>query len=746
MQTKIDKFFPPAAPAKPPVDHVVASSKLRGFAPSARILKGSMAGCGFTAEFVVDIMNTEGKGFTTCKLLSSAYAISDSQIKHEPVDGTAETAPLLDEQDAQDEIVILYGFYCLMTPKTGQFRIKLDFQVPCTLSEAKALLKLEVPRATTTELSFTVPEPDVAINVTPAVDVRAVKSPQTADKSVVACVLPVCTNVQVTWVPKTVMQQLKAEKQEKAYRLWLQRGADLQQEESHKRKERVRLEEKKWAEVITQMEKGKKDAHRAQIEREEKERRDQELEDLADRERQQEKVVTAGVDILVGLLSGHIVLQYFVNFTVTAGVVDYFECLVPDGHGSAVSANALQDNSRRKAKLTVVDITGSCLEKWETIMEAGVGMRIRLFTKEQKMNSTTRFVIQAEMETAATSYCLRMPAMRCMVPHCSRVKGYIGVRSHLTNIQVRPMTTTALLIIDNTELPDNMNKMKGILHAYRFIIPTYALELEVTQHNDMAVVAAVVEKAVYVITRSENKVLYKLKLQIANTNMQFAKLLMPSPDCTLWTLTVNSEAVKPAVDGGGSVLLPLLNNHTGPFNIEVVFQMVDCAMSTDTSNNHNLTLHFPTLDIPINHLLVSVFLPEKYHYAEFRGDLLECENGWSCSELLSGEKPPAPVYSGGGYPNVEICAARSYQKKKKAAFLSTPSFGFRAKRAEATFAGVKPMQVDTGNVTQGKNFLFERLFVENQPMVVEVEYRAEKRKEKRRLQEGSGCLSCCTVM
>lgn len=118
----------------------------------------------------------------------------------------------------------------------------------------------------------------------------------------------------------------------------------------------------------------------------------------------------------------------------------------------------------------------------------------------------------------------------------------------------------------------------------------------------------------------------RLVLKVRNSARQYVRVYLSSvAGYELWSTSVAGKAVKPATDGQ-AVMIPLKKEsrpgaRQAAFVVELVW--VDAPQPAMTVRGQ-LDFELPKLDLPINQLFVSVYLPSEYRYGEFTGDLLEC--------------------------------------------------------------------------------------------------------------------------
>lgn len=97
-----------------------------------------------------------------------------------------------------------------------------------------------------------------------------------------------------------------------------------------------------------------------------------------------------------------------------------------------------------------------------------------------------------------------------------------------------------------------------VILAYKYLRPKYDLSLSVTKHADVSVLVAVIEKALFTCTVTEDgKQMHKLLAKVRNTQQQYVRVAL-KPECEIWSTVVAGRPVKPARDEAtGEVMIPL---------------------------------------------------------------------------------------------------------------------------------------------------------------------------------------------
>jgi len=315
-----------------------------------------------------------------------------------------------------------------------------------------------------------------------------------------------------------------------------------------------------------------------------------------------------------------------------------------------------------------------------------------------------------------TSCKVTIPTFRCM-GIVSREKGFVGIEAR-TNVEIQFLNGGGCAAIDTTELPKQLwdTSSQPIILAYKFLDPRLFIHLDVKKHADVSVLIAVVEEAHVVITQTtEGRILTKLVAQVRNTQQQFLRITMPEGS-NVWSTVVSNRPVKPAQDGK-EIMIPMQKttdqniNQSGKggesFRVEFVyFQETKNTMKGRGSLNFEL----PKLDLPVNDLFISLYLPQEFRYGEFDGDLKEihCFSKTPLSHVSSvaydvtnnNKRFAAPQMQQMAYSNVASYGGSSASSYSSSSVGDWTSSSYGRPKAGA----VLPVQIDIP--TQGKLFFF----------------------------------------
>jgi len=315
----------------------------------------------------------------------------------------------------------------------------------------------------------------------------------------------------------------------------------------------------------------------------------------------------------------------------------------------------------------------------------------------------------------------------------SRDKGFLAVEAR-TNVEVEETVCNGMAVIDINEIPDRLFELSTnpVLLGYKFLNTNYQLSLNVKKHADVGVLIAVVDSALFTATYSqEGSILYRMLLQIRNTQRQYVRIsISSSSDYEIWSTLVAGSAVKPAKDSGtGMLMIPLKKSSKtdttdASFQVELIYMI----KSESLSGRGIISVELPYCDIPINQLFVNLFLPTSFKYGEFTGmrEVQQWTSAVPYSQSSSGENTRVarapqvqmsnlasnPLYMDDMMEKLDEMPRSRGMNKKKGGF------------------GVLPVKVNVP--TTGLDFKFEQLLVSEKHLTLTTDYRQFDKESVRR--------------
>jgi len=234
-----------------------------------------------------------------------------------------------------------------------------------------------------------------------------------------------------------------------------------------------------------------------------------------------------------------------------------------------------------------------------------------------------------------------------------------------------------------------------------------------------------------------------------NTQKQYMRVDIAEKDFEIWSTTVGGNAVKPATDDKGLVMIPLqksskFETEGKTFQVDIVY----LTKSAELREEGKISLSFPFCDVPVNQLFIQVYVPSNYTYAEFQG--LKEVSGFSRTPNIQNDTEISVPSSGGGNRrnNNNFLQRRSSVtmlndsmdediRIEKPKSKSVKAESKEGKKGLQT--GVLPVRVQLPTV--GTNYKFELMLMQSRHVELSAEY---KRTEKGYFQKRK--LSTCQIL
>ena len=320
--------------------------------------------------------------------------------------------------------------------------------------------------------------------------------------------------------------------------------------------------------------------------------------------------------------------------------------------------------------LRINNVTGSAIKRWEVVSKAGTAAggtdeklgssssassssslsrrRLRVYHQygaegsyilkvscesDLKAPSETD-LIERELEVGGKNepYTTGLASIPCLqMIGIERETGFISIEAR-TNVEVQELNRFGCTRVDSGEVPEDLRARaeNALLHSYKFLTPSYGIDMAVTRHDDVEVLVATIDEAFLTITVADagsltSRHLNRIQLLVRNTQTQFLRVTLP-PNANVWSTMVKGRAVKPARDSMQRLMVPLEKAGAGgadaAFAVQIVFATTP---KTLMQGRGEMSFILPQFDLPINSFFLSVFLPNNFNYGEFRGDLKEVQ-------------------------------------------------------------------------------------------------------------------------
>jgi len=201
--------------------------------------------------------------------------------------------------------------------------------------------------------------------------------------------------------------------------------------------------------------------------------------------------------------------------------------------------------------------------------------------------------------------------------------GNVAVRSE-ANVEIKVTSVEGARRVDVAELPDALlgSDSRALLLAFHYPRRPFGVTLSLKQFQDVEVRPSIVDSAnLTTVCTEDGIVITNAEYTIRNKERQFLRLTLPE-DAEIWALTVSGRSATPARDKEGLLLVPLEKSQTkgqnlAPFRVQLMYRL----QFPELDGRGKLRLAVPQADITTSQLFWSLYLPAKYTYFGFDGNV-----------------------------------------------------------------------------------------------------------------------------
>lgn len=295
------------------------------------------------------------------------------------------------------------------------------------------------------------------------------------------------------------------------------------------------------------------------------------------------------------------------------------------------------------AGVAVADVSTEGLADWR-VSPVDDGQELRI---ELAFEAIGRHQVAVTYEqTLPTEATLTVPVADIAPTGVVHEVGYLAVAVR-TNVAVTPHEGSLknLAPLDVTELPADLRGSgdQKVLFGFKYLKHPFGLDLDVVKHKDATVLTCKVESANYrIMLTDDGKELIEGTFRIANRSRQYLALTLP-PGSDLWGAFRDGQPIK-AAESDGRILLPIFQNRPGDtMTLRVLAYRNNGALWPFGRRG----LDLPTLDVGAGKVFVEMFLPTRYRFFGFGGDLRPTQAGAPTSVTTS-DQPDDPMAGKGG--------------------------------------------------------------------------------------------------
>jgi len=267
----------------------------------------------------------------------------------------------------------------------------------------------------------------------------------------------------------------------------------------------------------------------------------------------------------------------------------------------------------------ILEVQGAKLRDWKVKVQEGRQILDVYLNYGIKGNYTLTLVYERSIGDGSVT--TEIPAIHTV--GAERERGSVGIEAR-TNIELAFDELQDAGRIDVKELPQWLwsRATNPVLLAFKYLKYPYRVSIDVTKHSEVSVLVAAIDSASYVtLFTEEGKILTKATYYMRNNVKQFVRISLPE-DARLWSCFVSGKPVKPAKDKDGKILIPLEKSKVqGQLLTQFPVEVVYLTQQSKPRLLGRMKLDLPKLDIPQNEVFWSVYLPEKFKYLRFSGDM-----------------------------------------------------------------------------------------------------------------------------
>ena len=281
---------------------------------------------------------------------------------------------------------------------------------------------------------------------------------------------------------------------------------------------------------------------------------------------------------------------------------------------------------RLPTDVEILEVKSADIERW-TAEQTGEAQIIKLTAPKERRNPL-EITLSYRRRIAALPAQAPVPILE--VRGVDELEGLLGVEIR-DNLDVTPGAVQNGVQLPAKNLPPALwqKAASPLLYGYEFHVPNFTAALNLKSYQEIQTVVANVDVVDGVTLRTlEGKSVTRVRYFIRNNDRQFLMLKLPGQS-RIWQAFLDGAPVKPAQKETGEILIPMKKSSAQgdalqAFAIELGYttEVGKLSLKGDLSNE------LPGIDLPVNYLRWSLYLPEYYEYSGFEGPLKQVEQ-WS---------------------------------------------------------------------------------------------------------------------
>lgn len=352
--------------------------------------------------------------------------------------------------------------------------------------------------------------------------------------------------------------------------------------------------------------------------------------------------------------------------------------------------------------MALVDVTGTGIRNWS------VADDVLTVTLNYAAEGNYKLALVMERPLGDGDVAASAPLVRPV--GVERSKGWVGVEARGT-IEVAAGAAENVTPIDVRALPGAIlgATSNPVLLGYKYLGEDAVLPLQVTAHEDVAVLVTLLDTArATTMFTPDGRRLTAVTWRVRNNRKQFLRLSLPD-GAELWSASVAGQAAQPAKAADGRILIPLVRSQESGgalagFDVGVVY--VEEGSAPDAAGKGSFRATLPTADVPITWVGWTVYAPERAKVVKKSLDGSLRDTSW-----LRG---PYGAAQTGAVMNVDAGAHQAVQR------------GGRGQAASGSLGqGATPVAVSVP--VEGQPLHFEKLLALGEELWVGFDYKGLKK-------------------
>lgn len=270
-------------------------------------------------------------------------------------------------------------------------------------------------------------------------------------------------------------------------------------------------------------------------------------------------------------------------------------------------------------EVEILEVSGDALTRW--YIEPSAERQRLVLVGQQEQDETLEINIAYRIRLQNLPAQASVPIIT--VQGIDTLEGFLGIQV-LDNLEITTGETQHGVLIPAKNLPQPLWRQadNALIYGYEYTVPDFQASLHIKSYQEIQTIVASVDVVDCVTHRTlEGKSITGIRYVIRNNDRQFLTLTLP-PQSRIWQVFLDGSPVKPAQKDSGELLIPMKKSHAQgeefqTFSIELgyISDVDKFSLKGDMLNE------LPAIDVPINYLRWTLYLPEDYEYTHFEGPL-----------------------------------------------------------------------------------------------------------------------------